>query len=198
VTGEFAGKLAEQTVGQLIPAGELVTVPVPAPAMVTVKATFATVLLKLAVTSAAAVSVTVHDVDPEQLPPHPVKEYPEAGASARATCAPGAKFAEHVPGQLMPTGLLITVPPTGAVTDNAYPVLKLALTFSAAVMVTLHEFDPEQLPAQPPKKYPDPGVSVRVTRVLAGKLAEHVPGQLTPTGELVTVPAPDGGGETVS
>jgi ABC-type transport system involved in cytochrome c biogenesis permease subunit len=43
VTCVFGGKLAEQVVGQLIPAGLLVTVPVPAPAMVTVIASLGAV-----------------------------------------------------------------------------------------------------------------------------------------------------------
>ena len=38
VTGVFCGKFAEHVVGQLIPAGVLVTVPVPAPDSVTVTA----------------------------------------------------------------------------------------------------------------------------------------------------------------
>jgi hypothetical protein len=50
-----------------MPAGELVTVPVPAPALVTVSANEA--CRKVAVTEVAALSVTVQVPEPEQPPP---------------------------------------------------------------------------------------------------------------------------------
>jgi hypothetical protein len=51
----------------------------------------------------------VHD-DPEQAPLNPEKLYPEAGVAVSVTLVPLLKFAVHVPGQLIPAGLLVTVP----------------------------------------------------------------------------------------
>lgn len=67
----FCGNEAEQVVGQLIPAGLLVMVPLPVPAVVTVNPIPG---LKVALTVAAAVRVTLHVFVPEQLPPHPAKK----------------------------------------------------------------------------------------------------------------------------
>jgi hypothetical protein len=73
VTGEFGAKAAVQVVGvageQLIPAGALVTVPLPVPAKATVNPTPG---LKVADTLVAALMVMLHVV-PEQLPPQPAK-----------------------------------------------------------------------------------------------------------------------------
>ena len=57
---------------------------------------------------------------PEQAPDHPVKVDPAAGVSVRLTEVPLLKFALQVPGQLMPAGLLVTVPAPDPVTltDN--------------------------------------------------------------------------------
>jgi len=81
VTGEAASvtcvpeaKLAEHAVDvaeQLIPAGVLVTAPLPAPAKETVSVLPATTPLKVAVTLSEPLRVTVHVLVPEQLPPHP-------------------------------------------------------------------------------------------------------------------------------
>ena len=46
-------------------------------------------------------------------------------------------------------------------------------------------------PLQPPKDEPEAAVAVRVTTVPVEKVAEHVPGQEMPAGELVTVPDPE-------
>jgi len=61
--------------------------------------------------------------------------------------------AVHVPGQLIPAGLLVTVPvPLGDVeTVNVSAALNAAATFSAAVIVTVHVDVPEQAPLQPAK-----------------------------------------------
>jgi hypothetical protein len=58
-------------------------------------------------------------------------------------------------------------------------------------MVTTQVLVPEQpLPDQPANAEPAVAVAVNVTVVPVGKSAEHVPGQLMPEGELVTVPEP--------
>src|SRR5439155_724963 len=102
-------KLAEQVAPQLRPAGELVTVPLPVPAGVTVSAKVGSV--NVAVTVVAAETVTVHVPVPEQPPPvQPVKVEPAAGAAVSVTAVPLVKLAEQVAPQLMPVGELVTVP----------------------------------------------------------------------------------------
>jgi hypothetical protein len=65
--------------------------------------------MKAAVTLCSPLIVTEHD-PPEQAPPHPVKLAPVAGVAVRVTAVPLLYCAEHVPGQLMPAGSLVTVP----------------------------------------------------------------------------------------
>lgn len=79
--------LDEQVEPQLIPVGELVTVPEPVPAFVTVKLSEAVPPLKLAAT--AAYPVTVH-VDPDGLghPVQPSNVAPLAGTAVRVTVVP--------------------------------------------------------------------------------------------------------------
>ena len=62
-------------------------------------------------TVVAAESVTVQVPAPEQPPPlQPVKVEPAAGAAVSVTAAPLAKLAAQVAPQLIPAGLLVTVP----------------------------------------------------------------------------------------
>jgi hypothetical protein len=68
--------------------------------------------------------------------------------------------------------------------------LNVAVTDSAADTVTLQVVVPVHAPLQPAKVLLVPGVSVNVTWVFCGKLAEHVVGQLIPAGLLVMVPVP--------
>jgi len=94
---------------QEMPAGLLVTVPIPEPVLftVSVKAWRA----KVAVTVVAAFRVTVQVPVPEQPPPlQPEKVEPAAGAAVKVTAVPLANAAEHVAPQAMPAGLLVTVP----------------------------------------------------------------------------------------
>ena len=51
---------------------------------------------------------------PDQ-PPKAEKVEVPPGVSVRVTCVPSLKFAEQVPGQLIPAGLLVIVPVTGLV-----------------------------------------------------------------------------------
>jgi hypothetical protein len=105
-------KSAEHVAPQLIAVGLLVTVPVPVPAGVTVSVLLGTVELKVAVTVWLELNVTVHVVAlPEQPPPEkPANVEPVAGAAVNVTCALVGKLAEHVAPQLIPVGLLVTVP----------------------------------------------------------------------------------------
>src|SRR5439155_14234150 len=96
-------KLAEQVAPQVIPTGELVTVPLPVPPGVTVRVKVCSV--KVAVTVVAAESVTTHTPEPEQPPPlQPGQVEPAAGAAVTVTVVPLAKLAEHVAPQVIPTG----------------------------------------------------------------------------------------------
>ena len=145
-------KEVEQVAPQEIPAGELVTVPLLVPAMVTVSAKEA--CMKVAVTEVAAFIVTEHVAVPEQPPPlQPVKVDPAAGVAVKVTTVPFPNEAEQVAPQEMPAGLLVTVPlPAPAletviveVVDTPVPVtsretvspsaLKLTLVLATAVLV---------------------------------------------------------------
>src|SRR5207247_9299048 len=109
VTAVPLAKLAEQVAAQLIPAGELVTVPLPVPAGVTVRVKVCTV--KVAVTVVAAETVTTHVPVPEHPPPvQPVKVEPAAGVAVSVTAVPLVKLAEHVAPQVIPAGALVTLP----------------------------------------------------------------------------------------
>jgi len=88
VTLVLASKLAEQVELQLMPAGELVTVPLPAPLIVIVRVYAST---NVAVTDWAAVIATVQVPVPEHPPPlQPVKLDPEFGVAVNVTLAPAA------------------------------------------------------------------------------------------------------------
>jgi hypothetical protein len=102
---------AEQVEPQLIPAGELVTDPVPVPALWTVSwKLFAAAVLNVAVTAVAAEAVMLHVPVPVQPPDHPANVEPEFGVAVSVTEVPTAKLALHVCPQVMPAGLLLTLP----------------------------------------------------------------------------------------
>ena len=106
--GAPLAKTAEQLIPQLIPVRLLVTVPEPVPAGVTVSTK---VGMKVAVTVVAAETVTVHGSVPLHPPPvQPVKAEPAAGRAVSVTVVPLAKLAEQVAPQVIPMGLLVTVP----------------------------------------------------------------------------------------
>lgn len=98
-------KGAVQVPGQLIPAGALVTVPLPE----TVTLTWAGKELKVTETDWFPESKTLQDC-PLHAPPKPANWNPEAAVALSATVVPTLKLAVQVPGQLIPPGLLVTVP----------------------------------------------------------------------------------------
>src|SRR5579863_9451582 len=97
-------------------------------------------VLNVAVTDSAALIVIVQVPVPlhAAFPLHPAKVEPAAGVAVKITCVPLLKFAEQVAPQLMPAGLLDTVPvPVPAlvtVKANCW-VLNVAVTDSAALTV---------------------------------------------------------------
>jgi hypothetical protein len=101
-------KALTQVLPQSIPTGELVTVPVPVPCLLTVR--FG-ILLKVAVMVASLFTVTWQELVPEQPPPdQPAKNEPAAGAAARVTTVAGMKPWTQVLPQSIPAGELVTVP----------------------------------------------------------------------------------------
>jgi hypothetical protein len=127
---------------------------------------------------------------PEQAPLHPPNIELAPGETVSVTGVPCANLAEHVVGQLIPAGLLVTVPVPETLTVSFSVALNVAVTVLAALTVTLQAPVPEHAPLHPLKVELAPGEAVSVTCVPCAKLAEHDVGQLMPAGALVTVPAP--------
>ena len=188
-----------QAVPQLMPTGELVTVPLPVPDLVTVSAKDD--CTKVAVTVVAALSVTTQVLVPVQPPLQPLNVEPVCGDAVRVTTVPIVNEVVHVVPQLMPAGELVTVPTPAPAFDTVRAsdvCTKVAVTVVAAFIVTVQVPVPEQPPPlQPPKVEPVAAAAVRVTIVPFAYDAEHVVPQLMPVGELVTVPLPAPAFETV-
>ena len=169
VTELASGKLALHFVPQEMPAGLLVTVPVPAPDFVTVSLTLKG--LNVAVTDFAAFMVTEHVFAfPEHAPLQPANLSPVPAVAVNFTTVPLAKLAEHVVPQLIPDGRLVIVPvpvPASAAVRVKLPppALKVAVTDLAALIVTAHAPFPEQAPLHPKNVAPPVGVAVNVTMV---------------------------------
>ncbi len=105
--------------------------------------------MKVAVTVVAAETVTTHDPVPEHPPPlQPVKVEPAAGAAVSVTAVPLVKLAEQVAPQVIPAGLLVTVPVPALETVRAKVGVKVTVKMSVAVLpaasraVTVSTFDP--------------------------------------------------------
>jgi hypothetical protein len=90
-----------------MPAGLLVTAPVPVPLRLTVNANVW--IANDAVAIWLDVTVTTHGVA-VHAPFQPTKTDPESAVAVRVTCVPCVNVAEQVPGQAIPPTLLVTVP----------------------------------------------------------------------------------------
>ena len=92
-----------------MPLGELLTVPPPVPFLLTVRVCCTAV--NVALTDLAAFIVTVHGFPvPESHPVQLVKVDPALATAVKTTEVPLVKVAEQVAPQLIPAGLLVTVP----------------------------------------------------------------------------------------
>ena len=194
-------KEVEQVVPHWMPVGELATLPLPVPDVVTLRTKDA--CMKVAVTVWAALIVTEQLPVPEQPPPlQPVKVDPAAGEAVKVTTVPLGKAAEQVTPQEMPAGVLLMVPdpaPALLTVSEKLGRAKNAVTVWAALIVTVQVPVPEQPPPlQPVKLDPVAGVAVNVTAAPPGKAAEQVAPHAIPAGVLVTVPLPAPAVPTVS
>src|ERR1043165_9600647 len=93
-----------------MPAGDELTVPLPVPALLTVRISLTTVRAKDAVTEVAAFSATWQVPVPAQAPPHPENADPRAAVAVRVTTVPGVKLVLQAAPQLTPAGLDTSVP----------------------------------------------------------------------------------------
>lgn len=89
-----------------MPPGELVTVPLPVPALVMERPKVW--IVNVAVQDMAAAIVTEPVLHP--VPVQPANVEPDAGVAVRVTMVPLLKFEEQVVPQLMPPGELVIVP----------------------------------------------------------------------------------------
>jgi hypothetical protein len=110
-------KPAVQVVPQFIPFGLLVTVPIPVPVSATVRV--APLRLKPAVTDTIEFISTWQDPVPEQAPVQPVNVESGSAAAISWTVVPLLKLARQVGSQLMPPGILVTVPLPEPASDSA-------------------------------------------------------------------------------
>ena len=188
---------------QLIPAGLLVTVPLPVVDVAFVTPTDARVVLKFALTLFAASIVTTQVPVPEQPAPlQPVNCTFGFTVALKVTTVFCGICAEHVAPQAIPVTSLVTVlslaaavPVFVTVSGNVTPA-KFAVTVRAMFMVTVQVPVPGQLnPAsellQPRNVLPADGVAVSVTLaplLKSNEAVEHATPQLMPGGLLVTVP----------
>jgi len=98
-------------------------------------------LLNVAVTDVLALTVTRHEAVPVQAPDQPAKVDPAAATAVSVTTVPLANPALHLVPQLIPLGLLVTVPPPvpARVTVNVADVtglLNVAVIDALALTVT--------------------------------------------------------------
>jgi hypothetical protein len=193
VTVLFWLKLAAQVAPQLIPAGALVTVPTPVPALVTVSATG--IGAKVAVTVLATFMVTVQGFTvPVHPPVQALNLEPATAVAVSLTALFWLKLAAQVAPQLTPAGVLTTVPaPVPALVTVSFIGIgkKLAVTVFARLITTVQVVvAPVQAPVQALNFEPDAAVAVNLTLVFVVKLKLQVTPQLIPAGVLTTVPAP--------
>src|SRR6476619_201094 len=101
-----------------------------------------------------------------QTPLQPANELSAPTAAVRVTLVLTGKLTAQAVPQLMPAGLLVTVPrpsPMSATEISRGIAAKLALTSRSAVRVTVHDPVPLQAPPQPANVEPAAGEAVNVT-----------------------------------
>jgi len=184
-----------------MPAGLLVTVPLPVPALATPRVKVEagcrlTVAVQLGF--AAIVTITAAVVAAQPVPAQAAKTEPNAGAAVNVVAVPLLKVPVQLVVQLMPAGELVMVPPPVPalvavrlkVTTGDKLKVAVQLLLALIVTVTAGVVAAQPVPAQAAKTEPVAGAAVNVTAVPLLKVPEQVVKQLIPVGELVMVSLP--------
>jgi hypothetical protein len=185
-------KPAVQVTPHVIPAGALVTAPLPS---TETASGWDVAPPNEAVTPRSPSTLTTHVRPvPEHTPPHPRNDEPGSGVAVRVTCVPRSNGALHAPPQSMPEGDEVTRPFPARATVRSWRGggggENVAVTDFGPLIESPQEPVPEHAPLQPPNDQPAAGVAESVTLLPVSKLAEHDEPQSIPPGELVTVPSP--------
>ena len=178
--------------GQSMPAGVDATVPVPAPARLTIRVGVVAGGSKVAVQVRPVLIVTTIEAgSPVQpVPLQPAKVELRVAVARSVTFVPLVNGAlQVVAGQSMPAGVDATVPvPVPArLTVRVGGGTKFAVQVRSAVMVTL---GPQPVPLQFAKVEPPVAVGVSTTFAPLVNVSLQIPGQLMVPGFDVTVPVP--------
>jgi hypothetical protein len=193
VTWVPAGYVALHVLPQSIPLVCDVTMPNPVPSRETPKDQLLR-RLNVAVTFRAWVMLTTHVPSPVQAPLHPANTVSGATEADNVTLRPCGYDFEHVVPQVSPSpDDTVPVPVPALVTLKVQlikPEAKLAVTFLAAVIWTMHSPSPVQAPLHPINVPLDPMDAIRRTLVPGAKPALQEEPQLMPSGLEVTMPLP--------
>ena len=154
--------------------------------------------LKVAVTLWVLLIVTLQVSEvPLHAPDQPAKTtFLLDGLAVRVTVLPVLKLAEHSVPQLMPLGLLLTLPEPLFTTlsvyfDGAGAGAKVAVAVAFAASEKLQAAVPVQAPLQPLNTMPASGVAVRLTAVPISSVAVQALPQSMPLPITLPVPLPD-------
>jgi hypothetical protein len=154
---------------QLIPAGLLLTLPLPVPVRFTeIVLGFA---VNVAVTLADALPPSVQLPVPVQPPLHPANVDPLAAAAVSVTAVLAGYVAVHVGPQLMPDGVLLTVPaplPARLTVTVLVFAVNVAVTLADALPPSVQVPVPVHAPLHPANVDPLAAAAVKVTDVPAG------------------------------
>jgi hypothetical protein len=173
-----------------MPAGLLVTVPLPRPVLSTRSVAVPT-FVNLAVQVVFCVTVTVPSAQSAG-PLHPSNLEPRFGVAVSLTTVPAVYDCEQSLPQVMSPGLLVTVPPPVpclVTVSVALVVVNVAVQVVTWVTVTVPSGQSAG-PLHPSNRDPVAGAAVSLTVAPATYDCEQSLPQLMPAGLLVTVPAP--------
>jgi hypothetical protein len=156
-------------------------------------------MLNMAVTVTSVVILITHGSVAEHPPPlHPVKTDPGLAAAVRVMDWPSEYDSIQSNPQLIPAGLLVTVPdPKPDLTTLSSCMeslirLNVAVTVISASIVNEHVLVPEHPPpTQPAKVESGSAWAVKVTTLPWENTSEQSLPQLMPVGLLVIVPDPE-------
>ena len=194
-TTVFCARVSVQSTPQVMPVP--VTVPVPAPDLVTVNRNVgATTISNCAFTVCAAFIVTLHVPVPlHPAPVQPANVDPAVAPAVNTTTVFCARVSVQSTPQVMPVPVTVPVPAPDLVTVNknvgTTTTSNCAFTVCAALIVTLHVPVPlHPAPVQPANVDPATGAAVNTTTVFCASVSLQSAPQLMPVPATLPLPVP--------